>query len=134
MVLTWKPPFTFSDISHYLINATNSDNATHELGVVTLSNNPFYSLAITDLGIENRCTKSYEFVVSVGGVNFAGEGDFSNTTVTIPQNKRFCFTGAISHGVVLNHDSYKYFFSPHRKCYTACSYGNQFHYCDCLVK
>ena len=132
MTVTWMPPFTLSDISHYLINVTNSDNASHELGAVTLSNNPSYSFVIADLGIHDRCTKSYEFVVSVGGVNFAGEGDFSKTTVTIPQDKRYCITGTISHGTILNHDSY--LFGPCRKCYTASAHRSHFHYCDYLVK
>ena len=47
------------------------------------TNQTSHVFGLSDLNITDRCSTSYQFTVNVYGVNYAGKGDSSNTTLLV---------------------------------------------------
>ena len=89
--LQWNPPFTFSSILYYTVEVMIAEKKEVLCALNVSANELTYTFALSLLNI-NRCSNSYQLVISIFGVSFVGEGDSTNITVIVSQDTKVCPT------------------------------------------
>ncbi len=89
--VSWSRPSSSHPISHYSVNVWDAQMESLIANGIKISDLQ-YTLEYMTVGIDT-CNRSYNFIISVCGVNVVvGKGEIANTTLAIQQNMQSCPT------------------------------------------